>query len=122
MKRSGPQCVVASSAKADELDALLAVVNIRDLIDTTTTSEDAAVSKPAPDIIETALRKAHVAAGDVVLLGDTPYDITSATEAGVIVIALRCGGWDELELAGAVRIYDDPADLLAQYDHSPLRL
>ncbi len=121
MKHCGLQCVVASSAKADELDALLAVADIRDLIDTTTTSEEAAVSKPAPNIIETALQKAHVAADDVVLLGDTPYDITAAARAGVLVLALRCGGWDDLALAGALAIYDDPADLLAHYDHSALR-
>ena len=56
----------------------------------------------------------------VVMLGDTPYDIESASKAGVGVIAVRCGGFDDTQLAGALAIYDDPADLLANYNSSPL--
>jgi phosphoglycolate phosphatase-like HAD superfamily hydrolase len=54
------------------------------------------------------------------MLGDTPYDIESAGQAGVSVIALRCGGFSDEQLSGAIAIYDDPADLLKHYDHSPL--
>src|SRR5918992_163347 len=55
-------------------------------------------------------------ADEAVMIGDTPYDIAAAAKAGVPTIALRCGGWwDDLALGGAVAIYDDPADLLAQY-------
>ncbi len=55
------------------------------------------------------------------MLGDTPYDIEAAARAGVPTIALRCGGWwDDQALGGAVAIYNDPADLLSQYDESPL--
>ena len=36
------------------------------------------------------------------------------------VIALRCGGWGDADLKGALAIYDDPADLLENYDSSPL--
>jgi phosphoglycolate phosphatase-like HAD superfamily hydrolase len=54
------------------------------------------------------------------MLGDTPYDIEAAGKAGVKVIALRCGGFKDEQLAGAIAIYDDPADLLQQYDQSPL--
>lgn len=56
----------------------------------------------------------------VVMIGDTPYDIQSAAGAGVGVIALRCVGFDDAQLAGALAIYDDPANLSAQYDKSPL--
>lgn len=54
------------------------------------------------------------------MLGDAPYDIQSANGAGVGVIALRCGGFGDTALAGAKAIYNDPADLLAHYDESPL--
>ena len=54
------------------------------------------------------------------MIGDTPYDIEAAGRAGVPVIALRSGGWKDDDLAGAVAIYDDPADLLAHFDESPL--
>ena len=55
-----------------------------------------------------------------VMLADTPYDIESADKAGVGVIAFRCGGFDDSQLKDAIAIYNDPADLLAQYDTSPL--
>ena len=55
-----------------------------------------------------------------VMLADTPYDIESASKAGVGVIAFRCGGFDDSQLKDAIAIYNDPADLLAQYDSSPL--
>ena len=54
------------------------------------------------------------------MLGDTPYDVESARNGSVGMIALRCGGHRDAELAAALAIYDDPADLLAHYDESPL--
>ena len=120
LRHCGLRCVVASSAKADELEALLEIARVSKYIDVQTTSEDARTSKPAPDIVNVALEKARVAPNEVIFLGDTPYDIRSGQQAGVSVIALRCGGWDDLGLAGAIAIYNDPADLLAQYDASPL--
>ncbi len=56
------------------------------------------------------------------MIGDTRYDIESAGRAGVGVIAVRCGGWDDAGLAGALAIYNDPADLIARYGDSPLAL
>ena len=53
------------------------------------------------------------------MLGDTPYDIESAGGCGVRVVAVRCGGFSDRQLAGALAIYADPADVLAHYDRSP---
>ncbi len=55
------------------------------------------------------------------MIGDSPYDIESAEQVGVGAIALRCGAFSNDDLKGAWAIYDDPADLLAHYDTSPLR-
>ncbi|HEX8090773.1 MAG TPA: HAD family hydrolase, partial [Blastocatellia bacterium] len=57
---------------------------------------------------------------EVLMLGDTPYDIESASGAGVRVVAFRCGGWKDADLSGAVAIYDGPADLLSHYESSPV--
>ena len=57
---------------------------------------------------------------EVVMLGDTPYDIEAAGKAGVGVIAVRSGGFSDEDLSDAIAIYDDPADLLAHYNNSPL--
>ncbi len=112
--------VAATSAKADQLDALLDIAGVKDLIKEETTSDDVEESKPEPDIVRAGLRKLGCDASEAVMLGDTPYDIEAAGKSGVGVIALRCGGFDDSDLAGALAIYDDPADLLAHYDESPL--
>ena len=112
--------VVASSASEDELGPLLERAGVRDLIQDSTSSDDAAESKPDPDIVLAALRDAGFPAHRVVMIGDTPYDVEAATRAGVRVIALRSGGWDDDSLRGAIAIYDHPADLLDHYDDSAL--
>jgi HAD superfamily hydrolase (TIGR01509 family) len=120
MKALGLKLVVASSASDEELGALLKAAQVEDLIEDATTSSDANASKPAPDIVESALAKANFAPEQVLMLGDTPYDIESAGKAGVSVIAMRCGGFKDEQLSGAIAIYNDPADLLQHYDNSPL--
>jgi HAD superfamily hydrolase (TIGR01509 family) len=121
MREDGLQLVVASSAKEEELKPLLEIAGAADLIAEKTSSDDADQSKPDPDIVEAALAGADFSAAEAVMLGDTPYDIQAATGAGVRVIAFRSGGWSDAELAGALAIYDGPADLLAHYDESPLK-
>jgi len=121
MVAEGLTLVIATSAGGDELRGLLDRAGVADLIDGVTSSGDVEASKPDPDVIGAALRKGRLDPDEAVMLGDTPYDIAAAAKAGVPTIALRCGGWwDDLALGGAVAIYNDPADLLAQYDESPL--
>lgn len=116
----GCTLVVATSAKGDELNKLLRQAEIADLIEHAATSDDAEESKPDPDIIEAALRKAKSPASAAVMIGDTPYDIISANRAGVRIIAVRCGGWREPDMSAAEAVYDDPADILAHMDAEPL--
>lgn len=120
MRADGLTLVAASSAKADELGPLLAVVGVKGLLQDATSSDDAERSKPDPDIVQEAVRRTGHRAGELVMLGDTPYDVEAARRAGVRIIALRCGGWDDDGLRGAAAIYDGPADLLARYDASIL--
>lgn len=122
MQQAGLKLIIASSATSEELQVLLKAAQVDDLLKDVeaTTSSDADASKPAPDIVEAALNKIQMKPSQVVMLGDTPYDIKSAKAAEVGVIALRCGGFDDTQLAGAIAIYDDPADLLAHYNQSPL--
>lgn len=120
LREAGLKVMVASSAKPEELQALLKAAHVEDLLPEATTSGDAESSKPSPDIVEAALAKIGLPADRVIMIGDTPYDVESAGKAGVGVIAVRCGGFSDSELAGAIAIYDDPADLLRQFDQSPL--
>lgn len=120
MHGSGLKLVVASSAQEEELEPLLEIAGASDLLEAATSSSDAQNSKPDPDIVEVALETLGCSPREAVILGDTPYDVQSATKAGIAIIALRCGGWDDSELSGALAIYDDPGDLLAHYEASPL--
>ncbi len=112
------ELVVASSASEDDLEALLNQAGIADLIARTTSADDAEESKPAPDIIEAALEKARCEPSEAVMMGDTPYDVLASLRAGVAIVALRCGGWDDVGLAGALAIYDAPAQVLDLYEET----
>lgn len=113
LKACGLAVVVASSARRDELRPLLDVAGVSDLIDASTSGDDAEESKPDPDILCAALRRAGARPRQAVMIGDTPYDVAAATAAGVTPIALRTGGWPDADLAGAFAIYDGPWDVLA---------
>ena len=106
--------VVATSADEREMRAILRQGGLEDLFSAHTTKDDAAESKPDPDIVLAALARADARPESTVMVGDTPYDIEAAHRAGVAAIALRCGGyWTDADLRGAIEIFDDPAGLLA---------
>jgi HAD superfamily hydrolase (TIGR01509 family) len=105
--------VIATSADEHELTVLLHQAHVDDLIPTRASKDDAAASKPDPDIVRAALQRAGANPEASVLIGDTPYDIEAATRAEVAAIALRCGGyWSDQDLRGAAVVLDDPAALL----------
>jgi phosphoglycolate phosphatase-like HAD superfamily hydrolase len=117
----GLELTVATSAKSQEVRALLEQAGVSDLIELASSADDADRSKPDPDIVRAALRLSESQAAHSAMLGDTPYDVEAAARSRVPTIALRCGGWwDDEALGGAAAIYDDPADLLANYAQSPL--
>jgi HAD superfamily hydrolase (TIGR01509 family) len=112
--------VVATSAKNEELEGLLKAAQVADLMEEKATASDAKRSKPDPDIVKAAIEESELPTSDLVMIGDTPYDVEAATRAKVRVIAFRSGGWKDPDLRGAVEIYDGPADLLRNYDSSLL--
>jgi HAD superfamily hydrolase (TIGR01509 family) len=114
--------VLASSAKADELDHYLDLLDARELADAWTSSADVEETKPAPDIVESALAKVGAGAADAVMIGDTPWDVEAAEKAGVPTITVLTGGFAESELreAGAVRVYESIEELRAGLRETPL--
>jgi HAD superfamily hydrolase (TIGR01509 family) len=119
----GQQVVLASSASGGELDHYLDLLEARDLVDATTSSEDVKNTKPAPDIFATALDKlSGIDADEVLVVGDTPYDVEAAKKCGIAAVGLRSGKFSDEALlkAGAIALYDDAAALLADYANSPL--
>ena len=118
MRDEGLELVVASSSSKEGLKNLLVKSDIADLIEEKTSGDDAANSKPDPDIVKAALQKSGYVAEQAVMLGDTPYDIAASALCKVPCVALRCGGWPDQDLSGASEIYDDPQDLLNKYHQS----
>lgn len=120
MQEQGLKLAIGTSAKERELDTLLKIAGIDNLVELRTSASDVQTAKPAPDIVTAALEKLGLAADDVMMLGDTPFDIEAAARSGVETLAVTCGGWSRDELAGARAVYDSPADLLVHYMGSPL--
>lgn len=120
---AGRRVVLASSASKGELEHYLDLLDARALVSASTSADDVERTKPAPDIFAEALRKvAPLRPDDVIVVGDTPYDVEAAGKCGIRTVALRSGKFPDgaLEKAGAIAIYDDAAALLAGYDQSPL--
>ncbi|WP_174298523.1 HAD family hydrolase [Sphingomonas bacterium] len=119
----GQRVALASSAAKAELDHYLDLLDARELVEVTTSSDDVRQTKPAPDIFATALSKLiDVDPSEAFVVGDTPYDVEAALKAGIAAIAVRSGKFsdDVLRQAGAAAVYNDAAALLAHYGSSPL--
>lgn len=122
VKDSGRKIVLASSAKKDELDHYIGLLDAEALVDAVTSADDVATSKPAPDIFDAALDKIGVEAGAAMAVGDTIYDVEAARGIGVATVGLTSGPFDRRQLkdAGAIAVFTDAADLLAGFERSPL--
>ena len=108
--------VIATSAGDRDMDALLKQAKLDGLVDERASKDDAAESKPDPDIVCAALARARSGPESTVMVGDTPYDIEAARRAGIASIALRCGGhWSDRDLGGALCILDHPQELLDRW-------
>ncbi len=123
LRAKGRTLALASSGKKGEVEQYQKLLQIEDLVDVVTTSDDAERSKPYPDIFQAALAKlAPIGASQAVVIGDTPYDAEAAQKAGIATIGVLCGGFPEADLkgGGCIAIYRDPQDLLDRYVGSPL--
>ena len=101
-------------------DALnVSVSFIADLIEARTSTDDAASSKPDPDIVQAAITRLGVSPENTIMVGDTPFDLQAAERCGIRSIAFRCGGfWPDGDLKGACRIFSGPEEFLEQISRS----
>ena len=123
IKERGHRLVLASSGQQRHVDVFLDKLDARDLADDWTTSDDVESSKPAPDLLQTALKKLGAPEdADSVMVGDSVWDVEAAKNAGMPALVVRSGGFgdDELREAGAVAIFDTPGDLMAALDDTDL--
>jgi HAD superfamily hydrolase (TIGR01509 family) len=120
LKDRGHAVVLASSAKEDEVDHYLDLLDARDLADDWTTSADVESTKPEPDLVKAAMEKAGN--DDAVMIGDTTWDVEAAGRAGIESVTVRTGGFSAAELrdAGAVAVFDSIDELREALDDPPL--
>jgi HAD superfamily hydrolase (TIGR01509 family) len=121
LKQRGHAVVLASSAKPDEIDHYLDLLDARELADDWTSAADVERTKPDPDLVQTAMEKAG-GGDDGVMIGDSVWDVEAAKRVGIPTLAIRTGGFgvDELTKAGAARVFDSIADLLESMKETPL--
>ncbi len=122
LKEAGIRLSLASSADKDELEIYKRIAHMEDLIEESSSADDADRSKPHPDIFEATLHKLGLPPSKVLALGDTPYDAEAAGRAGISTIGVTTGGWSKEELmeAGCVEAYTDVAELLERFEESAL--
>jgi len=120
LKGAGIRLSLASSADKDQLENYKKIAHMEDLIEESSSADDAERSKPHPDIFEATLKKLRLPASKVLALGDTPYDAEAAGKAGISTIGVMTGGWSKEELleAGCIEVYTDVAELLERFEES----
>jgi HAD superfamily hydrolase (TIGR01549 family) len=120
LKRRGHPVVLASSAKQDEVDHYLDLLDARELADDWTTSADVEATKPEPDLVKAAIEKAGEE--DAVMVGDSTWDCEAARRAGIETVAVLTGGFSEAELrdAGAVAVFRSIDELRERLGETPL--
>jgi HAD superfamily hydrolase (TIGR01509 family) len=120
LKERGHAVVLATSAKENELEHYLDLLDVRELADAWTSSADVERTKPHPDLVEAAMEKAGTR--EAVLVGDTNWDVEAAGRAGIETICVLTGGFaaQELRDAGAVAVFESLPELLERLDETPL--
>jgi HAD superfamily hydrolase (TIGR01509 family) len=120
LKRLDRDVVLASSAKPDEIEHYLDLLDARGLADAWTSAGDVEQTKPAPDLVEAALERVN--GGPAVMVGDSTWDCRAAANAGVETIAVLTGGFSEKELrdAGAIAVFKSIEELRQRLSETPL--
>lgn len=116
----GVRMVLASSAKPEEVEVYLDLLDARGLVADWTTSADVERTKPEPDLVHAALER--LGGGPAVMVGDSPWDCEAARRAGVETIAVLTGGFSDAELlrAGAILVLGSMAELRERLAWTPL--
>ena len=119
LKRTDHRVVLASSAKPEDVARFLDLLDARELADGWTDSSSVERTKPAPDLVEAALKL--VGGGPGVMVGDSTWDVEAAKQLDVPTLCVRTGGFgkDELLEAGAAAVFESIVELRERLDETP---
>jgi HAD superfamily hydrolase (TIGR01549 family) len=112
----GIRIALASSSNPDEVEYYVELLGVGDLLEGTTSKEDAEFSKPSPEIFRAALDQVKSDPAFTLAVGDTPYDILAAHRVPVPVAAMLCGGFARESLAKAEFLFEDVATMTKELD------
>ncbi len=123
VRRRGIRTALATSSGEDDLKTTFGAlgVDLREHVDEVVMKDDVAASKPYPDVVLAALKKLKLSPAECAMVGDTPHDAEAAKRAGVVTIGFLAGHMNDVRTlmgAGARRVYEGPADLLAHLDEA----
>lgn len=113
LTRSHVRWAIASTGKEKQTMTLLKKLKVP-AGTTIVTGDDVERAKPSPDIFVVAAKKLDVPITNCIVIGDSVWDLLAAGRKSALGVGLLSGGYgqEELESAGAFRVYNDPADLL----------
>jgi len=113
---------VATSGRLETAGPNLKILGVKDDVPIVT-RDMVKHAKPDPDLFIAAAAKLGVDIGDSIVVGDSVWDLLAARRAKALGVGLLSGGYgqDELERAGAFRVYQDPADLLQHLNEVGVR-
>jgi HAD superfamily hydrolase (TIGR01549 family) len=110
--------LLASSGKQKDTEYYIELLKIDKFVEGCVSGDEAGRSKPQPDIFTVCIDKFQLTRNQTLVVGDTRWDVEAAARAGLRTFGVTCGGTDAgiLRAAGAIAVYQDPADLLANYE------
>jgi beta-phosphoglucomutase-like phosphatase (HAD superfamily) len=119
MKNDGLRLVALSSGTSEMLPDLVRASGVADLLHDIVATDDESRDGSLNEIVTSVMARCDCSREQIVFLGDSPYDVASGERCGIDVVALRCGGWTDATLQGALAVYDHHIHLLSQYPASP---
>lgn len=122
LTETGVPWAVATSARLETAAPAVEMLGVPAGIPVVT-HDEVSHAKPNPDLFLTAMRRLGTEPADTVVVGDSIWDLLAARRARALGVGLLSGGYgeEELEKAGAYRVYEDPADLLLHLDELGVR-
>ena len=116
LRKRGIKIALGSSGNPEEVEYYTRLLGVEELIEGSTSKEDAKHSKPSPEIFEAALETIGTDAARTMTVGDTPYDVLASHRVALPVIGVLCGGFERELLAKAEFIFASVEEIAANLD------